>query len=103
LQCWCSNWGAQAVILLVAYSELSVPFWVKRTRFPVVLCRFQDPAGPEQFQQVADRAHQSSRLANILLAKQAEATKAALFLDLSEDRLDDRLAHLEHGAASLGL
>src|ERR1035441_9620779 len=30
LQGCCSIWGAQAVIPLVAYSKLSVPFWVQR-------------------------------------------------------------------------
>ena len=102
LQGWCSIWGAQAVIPLVVYSKLSVPFWVKRAPFPAVLCHFQNPAGPEQLQQVADRAHQLPLAADILLAAQAEAAKTALFLDLSEDRLDDRLAHLVHGAANLG-
>src|ERR1035441_5513141 len=61
LQGWCSIWGAQAVIPLVVYSKLSVPFWVKRAPFPAVLCHFQNPAGPEQLQQVADRAHQLDR------------------------------------------
>src|ERR1035441_4350141 len=102
LQGWCSIWGAQAVIPLVVYSKLSVPFWVKRAPFPAVLCHFQTPAGPEQLQQVADRANQLPLAADILLAAQAEAAKTALFLDLSEDRLDDRLAHLVHGASSLG-
>src|ERR1035438_1171598 len=30
-QGWCSIWGAQAVIPLVAYSKLSVPFSVRRS------------------------------------------------------------------------
>jgi hypothetical protein len=49
-QGWCSNWGAYAVIPLVAYSELSVRFWVQRTTFPAVLCHFQNPTRPEQLQ-----------------------------------------------------
>ena len=97
-----SNWGAQAVIPLVADSKPSVPFWVQRAFFPAVLSHFQNPAGPEQLQQVADRAHQLPLAADILFATHAEAAKTALFLDLSEDRLDDRLAHLVSGAASLG-
>ena len=85
-------WGAQTVIPLVAYSKLSVPFWVQRVPFPAVLCHFQNPAGPEQLEQVADRAHQLPLAADILFATQAEAAKTALFLDLSENRLDDCLA-----------
>src|ERR1035437_4962868 len=62
LQGWCSSWGAQAVILLVAYSKLSVPFWVKRAPFLAVLCHFQNPAGPEQLQQVARSEEHTSEL-----------------------------------------
>jgi hypothetical protein len=61
------------------------------------------PASPEEFQQVADRAHQPPLVANILLATQTEAAKNSHFLDLPEDRFDDRLAHLVHRVASLGL
>src|ERR1017187_4955758 len=102
LQGWCSIWGAQAVIPLVVYSKFSVPFWFQRAPFPAVLCHFQNPAGPEQLQHVADRAHQLPLAADILFATQAEGAKTAPFLALSEVRLDDRLAHLVHGAASLG-
>jgi hypothetical protein len=86
-----SNCGAEAVIPLVAYSELSVRFRVKQLPFPTVLYHFQDPTGPEQLQQVADRAHQLPFAADVVFAAQAEAAKTALFFDLSEDRLDDRL------------
>jgi hypothetical protein len=68
-----------------------------------VLCHFQNPAGPEQLEQVADRAHQLPLVADIVVATLAEAAKTALFVDLSEDRLDDRLAHLVHGADGLGV
>jgi hypothetical protein len=57
-----------------------------------VLCHFQNPTGPEQLQQAADRAHQSPLALNIVFATQAEVAKTALFLDLSEYWLDDGLA-----------
>jgi len=87
---------------LVAYSEPSLPLLVKWASLPAVLSHFENPSGPEQLQQVADRAHQLPLAADILFATQAEAAKTALFLDLSENRLNDRLAHLVHGATSLG-
>src|SRR5450432_3733283 len=59
--------------------------------------------GPEQLQQVTGRAHQSPLAANIVQATQAEAAKTTLFLDLTEDRLDDRLAHFVHVASGYGL
>jgi hypothetical protein len=65
-------------------------------------CHFQNSAGPEQLQQVAEGAHQLPLAADILFATQAEAAKTALFLDRSEDRLDNRLAHLVNGGSSLG-
>src|SRR6266702_407670 len=70
--------------------------------FLAVLCHFRNPSGAEQLQQVADRAHQTPLAANILFATQAEAAKTALFLDLSEDRFDNRLAHFVHGASIRG-
>src|ERR1035438_402514 len=70
---------------------------------PAVLCHFQTPTGTEQLQQIAHRAHQLPLAADVLLAAQAEAAKTALFLDLSKDRLDDRLAHLVHRASSFAL
>src|SRR5260370_40115068 len=91
-QGWLSNCGGGGVLPPVAYSELSVQFRIRRFPFPVVLCHFQDPTGPEQLQQVADGAHQLPLAADVQFAAQAEAAKTALFLDLSEDRLDDRLA-----------
>jgi hypothetical protein len=72
-----SNWGAQAVILFEAYSGLFVQFLVKRRPFPVVLCHFRGPTGPEELQQIARRAHQLPLVANILFATQAEAAKIA--------------------------
>jgi len=81
-----------AVIQLAADSESCVQF-SGRTPLFGRLCRFQNPTGPEQLQQIAGRAHQSPLAANILFATQAEAAKTTLFFDLSEDRLDDRLAH----------
>src|SRR5208282_1558187 len=63
-------------------------------RFCADLCGLQCPSGSEQLEQIADRAHQSPLTANIPLAAQAEAAEAASFLDLSEDRLNDCLAHL---------
>jgi len=57
--------------------------------FQGILCYLHLPSGSEQLQQVADRAHQSPFTADILFAAQAEATEAASFLDLSEDRFDD--------------
>jgi hypothetical protein len=86
LRGWCSTWGGQPVIPLVAYSELSVPFRVKTLPFLAVLCDFQNPTGPEQLQQVAGRTHQSPLAAYILFATQAEAAKTTLFLDLSPSR-----------------
>ncbi len=74
----------------------------KRLPFPAVLGHCKNPTGAEQFQQVADRAHQSPLAANILLAAQTEAAKTALFWDLPEDRLDDGFAHLVHGAPRFG-
>src|ERR1035437_471504 len=67
-----------------------------------ILCGLQRPSGSEQLQQVADRAHQSPLVAKILLAAQAEAAEAASLLDLSEDRFNDRLAHLVDRASGLG-
>src|ERR1035441_6657567 len=70
--------------------------------FPPILCGLQHPSRSEQLQQVADRAHQSPLPADILLAAQAEAAEAASLLDLSEDRFNDRLAHLVDRASGLG-
>ena len=70
--------------------------------FPRVLCGLQHPSRSEQLEQVADRAHQSPLTADILLAAQAEAVEAASLLDLSEDRFNDRLAHLIDRASGLG-
>src|SRR3974390_75548 len=98
----CRIQGPQAVVPLAAYSEHCVPLLVKRAPLPAVLGHFQNPSGPEQLQQVAGCAHQLPLAADILFAPQAEASKTALFLDLSEDRLNDRLAHLVYRASSLG-
>jgi hypothetical protein len=46
--------------------------------------------------------HTSFHLRRTFCWSQAEAAKTTLFLDLPEDRLDDRLAHLVHGASGLG-
>src|ERR1035438_1009186 len=46
LQGWCSIWGAQAVIPLVAYSKLSVPFWVQRAPFCRRFMPFPEPRRP---------------------------------------------------------
>jgi len=77
-----------------------ISVWV--VGFPSILCGFESPSRSEQLQQIADRAHQSPLAANVLLSAQAEAAEAASFLDLSEDRLDDRLAHLVDRASGLG-
>src|SRR5208282_421220 len=60
------------------------------------------PSGTEQLQQVGRQAHQFPLAANIRQAAQAEAPEASSLLDLSEDRLDDRLAHLVNGSSSIG-
>src|ERR1017187_7135857 len=60
------------------------------------------PSGPEQLEQVGRQAHQLPLAANIVQAAQAEAPEASSLLDLPEDRLDDRLAHLVNGPSGLG-
>ena len=68
-----------------------------------VLCGLQHPSEAEELQQIADRAHQSPLSADILFPAHAEATKTAALLDLSEDRLHDRLAHFVVCAPGFGL
>ena len=60
------------------------------------------PTGAEQLEQVGRQTHQFPLAANIVQTTQAEAPEAALLLDLSEDRFDDRLAHFVNGSSSLG-
>lgn len=63
--------------------------------FLLILCGLQRPSGPEHLEPIADCAHQPPFTADILLA--------APFLDLSEDRFNDCLAHLVDRSSGLGL
>ena len=60
------------------------------------------PSGTKQLEQVGRQAYQFPFAANIVQATQAEAPEASLLLDLSEDRLDDCLAHFVNGSPGLG-
>jgi hypothetical protein len=64
--------------------------------------RLWGPPGGEQLQQVGRQAYLFPLAANVVHAAQTEAPEAAPLLDLSEDRLDDRLAFLINGSSRFG-
>lgn len=76
--------------------------WSRREVCSCLSRRLRRPAGVEQLAQVGDCADQFPLAANVVQTAQAEAPEASLFLDLSEDRFNDGLAHLVHRPARLG-
>ena len=58
-------------------------------------------SGAEQLEQVGRQAHQLALATNVHPSARAEAPKASPLFDLSEDRLDDGLAHLVNGSPGL--